>query len=262
MTQQQRFESVPDLTGKVMAGIPAYNTAKHIADVVERTLEVADHVVVVDDGSTDDTAVIARAAGATVVSHAQNRGYGGAIRTCFEYAEAANASVLVTVDGDGQHFPEDIACLLEPLTAGRAAVVIGSRFLETSQSSGLARVPEYRSFGIRVITFLFNVASGCRVTDAQCGLRAYNHKAIRRLMPDKPGMDVSVELIVNARARGLRMAEVPVSVLYHDGSSTQPPITHGIQVALAVLKFRSQAVVTRWLARLLQHRSTRRESGA
>ena len=242
-------ECLPDLTGRTMAGIPAYNTSKHIADVVERALKVVDHVVVVDDGSTDDTAGIARAAGATVVVHPENRGVGGALRTLFEYAAASGTEVLVTVDGDGQHDPSDIPAVMTPVLHGVARLVIGSRFLEPGDSQRVVSMPRYRRFGIQVITLLFNLASGCRVTDSQCGLRAYGREAIRKLVPQSKGMEWSVELLVQARAKGLHMVEVPVSCVYHQDGSTFHPVPHGIRVALAVVRMRSVAILHRWTAR-------------
>jgi len=243
-------ESSPVLSGKTIAGIPCFNTASHIADVVTRTLPFVDEVVVIDDGSTDNTAGIAAAAGATVVTHRPNAGYGAAIRSCFEYASTHGADILVTLDGDGQHYPEDIPALIAAFQMKGAAVVAGSRFLRVDGRPPRVNVPVYRAFGIRVITLLFNLASGCRVTDAQCGLRAYNARAIEQLIPESPGMDVSVELLVAARAKALRIVEVPVRCIYHGDGSTLHPVPHGIRVALAVVRLRGHAVMGRWRRRL------------
>jgi len=248
-------ESSPVLSGKTIAGIPCLNTASHIVQVVASTLPFVDEVVVVDDGSTDNTGELARQAGATVLTHPRNMGVGAALRTLFEYASAHDAAVLVTLDGDGQHYPEDIPGLVQPVLEGRASMVLGSRFLPVSYPRPVVNMPRYRAFGIRVITFLFNVASGCRVTDSQCGLRAYDARALRELTPIARGFEWSVELPVRARAKGLRMVEVPVGVLYHSAGSTMNPIRQGARLAVAVLRLRANAVLARW------RRKLRRQTG-
>lgn len=243
--------SVPEegstgLSGRIIAGIPCFNTASHIVDVITRARPFVDEVVVIDDGSTDDTARVAASVGATVVRHRRNVGYGAAIRSCFEYAANREADILITLDGDGQHFPEDIPALVAAVRERGAVVASGSRFMRSDGRVPRVKFPRCRAFGIQVITLLFNLASGCRVTDAQCGLRAYDARAIAELIPHSPGMDVSVELLVTARARRLRIVEVPVRCIYHGDSSTLHPVPHGIRVALAVVRLRVEAVWCRW----------------
>ncbi|MBT9133124.1 MAG: Undecaprenyl-phosphate mannosyltransferase [Firmicutes bacterium] len=128
---------LPALTSsdmKVIVAIPCFNTKPAIAGVVSRARRYVDQVVVIDDGSHDGTAEAARAAGALVVNHGVNRGYGEAIKSCFEVAKANAADVLVILDGDGQHNPDEIPQLLAPMLQGEADLVIGSRFLQPNQS--------------------------------------------------------------------------------------------------------------------------------
>jgi glycosyltransferase involved in cell wall biosynthesis len=177
---------------------------------------------------------VAERAGALVIRHKVNQRYGGAINTCFEVARQMNSEVLVTIDGDGQHDAGDIPSVLAPIQAGEADIVIGSRFLDKAN-----RVPLYRKFGIGVITLLCNIGCKTKVSDAQSGFRAYSWKAIRALGNLKDNdMAISVEMLIKARRKCLKVVEVPISVQYHAESSTQNPIRHGLSVALATVQYR------------------------
>ena len=125
----------PNSRLKVVAAIPCFNTERLIADVVSGAKKYADQVIVIDDGSHDGTAGAARAAGALVISHGTNKGYGESIKSCFEAAKANAADILVTLDGDGQHNSDDIPKLVTPILNKEADLVIGSRFLPPSQQS-------------------------------------------------------------------------------------------------------------------------------
>lgn len=217
---------------KVIAAIPCYNEEQFIGDVVRRTSQYVDQVIVVDDGSSDRTAEVAEAAGATVIRHKVNRGPGGAYRTCLKAARDNEAEILITLDGDEQHNPDELPRLLQPLLDGEADLVVGSRFL------GQYEVPRYRKVGIDIITFLYNVGSKGKVVDAQSCYRGYNRKALEGLCVTENGFGFSVELLVQARRNGLRIAEVPISCIYHEASHSMNPVTHGIEVALKVLQNR------------------------
>lgn len=225
---------------RIVAAIPCFNTEATIADVVIKAKKHVDRVLVIDDGSTDDTAAIAKKAGAMVVSHDVNRGYGGAIRSCFKVALEGGASVLVTLDGDGQHNPADIECVIAPILNGDADVVIGSRFIEEK-----GNMPRYRRFGIKLITALFNLGASTKIGDAQSGFRAYSGRVLEALFLKEEGMGVSMEILFKARAAGFRFAEAPVSCLYHEGGSTMNPLIHGISVALSVVRIRLAVMMER-----------------
>lgn len=219
---------------KVIAAIPAYNEAKYIGQVVQQTKKYVHQVIVVDDGSTDETAQVAKTAGATVIRHEINQNYGGAIKSCLKAAREHAADILVTLDGDGQHNATEIPLLIAPVIKGEADIVIGSRFL-----NGHNGIPRYRKFGINVITWLYNFGSPVKLSDAQSGFRAYNKKALESItyLQDNK-MAISVETIVKARKVGLVMQEVPISCKYHAQSSTLNPVIHGLSVALATVKYR------------------------
>jgi glycosyltransferase involved in cell wall biosynthesis len=222
---------------KVIAAIPAYNEAKHIANTVYDTKRYADKVIVVDDGSIDNTGRLAKEAGARVVVHKANRGYGGAVQTCLATAMQLKADIVVTLDGDGQHAPSDIDNIIAPIRRQEADIVVGSRFLNDHN-----KIPFYRKAGICVITWLYNVGSAVRVSDAQSGFRAYSRKALHQLLPLKEnGMSISIEILIKARQLGLQVCEVPITCLYHGDGSTLNPVAHGIGVALSTIRQRTHA---------------------
>ena len=217
---------------KVIVCIPCYNTAFYIADVVTNAKKYVDEVIVIDDGSSDDTADIATAVGAQVVIHETNKGYGQSIKSGFEVAKSVSADILVTLDGDGQHNPDEIPQIVSPILNGEADLVIGSRFLSKNN-----KVPKHRRLGINIITFLCNLRSGEKVSDAQSGFRAYSKKVINELTMNERGMGISVELLIRARQNGFHIKEAPITCLYHSDSSTLHPIGHGVGVAATTIKY-------------------------
>ncbi len=212
--------------------IPAYNEEKAIGDLVRISLKHADKVIVCDDGSTDSTAKIAKQSGATVISHKKNEGYGASIITLFDRARQENADIMVTIDGDGQHNPDQISLLLDTLKENSVDVVIGSRFLDKSSST-----PGYRKQGIKIITSAANFGTDFKVSDAQSGFRAYSKKAIESIHPTEAGMSVSTEILLKISNKGLSLAEVPITVSYNGDTSTQSPVPHGVAVLMNTLKF-------------------------
>lgn len=225
-----------DQSPKVVAAIPCYNEENFVADIVRQVTQYVDQVIVVDDGSTDRTTEVAEAAGATVVRHKTNQGPGRAARTCFEAAIENGAGILITLDGDGQHKPDELPRLLQPFLDGEADLVIGSRFLEEYE------IARYRKLGIDIITFLYNFGAKARIVDGQSCYRGYNQKALETLQITEDGFGFSVELLVQARKHNLRIQEVPISCIYHAESHSKNPVTHGVEVALMVAKHRIKAM--------------------
>ena len=217
---------------KIVAVIPCLNEARFISDVVLKTIKHVDRVIVIDDGSKDSTALLARDAGAEVISHTFNQGAGAATRTGFVAAIKYGADIVVTLDGDGQHNPDEIPLIVEPVLDGKADLVIGSRFLAE------AKVSFYRKFGIDVITFLYNAGQRAKINDAQSGFRAYSRKAVDCIDITYPGFGFSIETLVQVRKYGLTICEAPVTCIYHDSSSTENPVTHGLGVAWSVIWLR------------------------
>ena len=224
----------------IIATSPCYNEGAFIGDIVCRTSEHVDQVIVIDDGSHDGTAEVARAAGALVIVHKENHGAGGATRSGIEAAKVKNADIVVTLDGDNQHAPEEIPNLVAPILEGRADLVIGSRFL-----GGNNKIPRYRKFGIKVITWLFNVGSWVKISDAQRCFRAHSRRLLDAFSITESGFGFSVEVLIKARGGGFAIHEVPISCLYHSESSTANPVVHGVGVALTVIKLRFVSLLHR-----------------
>jgi len=212
--------------------IPAYNEEKLIGDIVKKSLLYSDKVIVCDDGSTDSTAKIAKEHGAQVISHKKNEGYGAAITTLFDFARKENADIMITIDGDGQHNPEQIPVLINALQENKVDVVIGSRFLEKNFGT-----PGYRQRGIKIITSAANFGADFKVSDSQSGFRAYSKRAIDSIHPTETGMSISTEILLKISNKGLSLAEVPILVSYGNDTSTQNPVPHGIVVLMNTLKF-------------------------
>ena len=179
---------------KVIAAIPCFNTEPFIADVISKAKKYVDRIIVIDDGSYDGTSKAARIAGALVINHGVNRGYGESIKSCFDAVGENGADVLVILDGDGQHKPDEIPQLLAPILKGEVDLIIGSRFLTNEHN-----MPRYRRFGIGVITFLWNFGSKVKVSDAQNGFRAYSKKIFKTFRLSEKGMNISIETLEKAR---------------------------------------------------------------
>ncbi|TAL51341.1 glycosyltransferase family 2 protein [Patescibacteria group bacterium] len=197
---------------KTLALIPAYNEETTIADVLTRVRSYVDGIIVVDDGSSDRTAEMARTQGAMVVSHVINRGLGAAIGTGFAVAQKLGADIVVTLDADGQHDPTEIKKFVEAIEQG-ADVVIGSRLL-----TGFVGMPIQRRVaqvvGNLVTFFLF----GAWVTDSQSGFRAFTKYALSKIYIKTNRMEVSSELIAEAKRNKLVLVEVPIKAIYTDYS--------------------------------------------
>lgn len=193
--------------------IPSYNEERAIGDVVLELKTSWPHVVVVDDGSSDNTGAVARRHGATVLTHVVNRGQGAALQTGIAYALERGARVIVTFDSDGQHRAEDVATLVKPIKEGRADAVLGSRFLGTTES-----MPGRRRLLLRGAVLFTRVTSGARVTDTHNGLRAISAEAARKIDIQLDRMAHASEIVDQIAARGIRFVEVPVHVRYSDYS--------------------------------------------
>ena len=213
-------------------GLPAYNEENNIASLIIKLKQITKTIIVCDDGSSDLTSKIASELGAIVIVHKKNIGYGGAIASLFTKAREIGVDVLITFDADGQHRIQDINLVLEPILKDKADIVIGSRFLNEVDD-----VPKYRKFGIKTITVLTNAISGSNITDAQSGFRAYNKKALERIVPSDAGMGVSTEILIKAANNKLRITEIPITILYEGDTSTHNPVSHGASVVLSTVKF-------------------------
>jgi glycosyltransferase involved in cell wall biosynthesis len=218
----------------ILALIPAYNEERFIGSVVLKARNYAQTVLVVDDGSSDCTASVAVAAGALVVRHTANQGKGVALNTGLHLARDHSPDVVVMLDADGQHLPEELALVVAPVLSGKADVVIGSRYLEhTSQ------VPRHRIWGHWAFNALTRLASGTASTDSQSGYRAFSPAALEAISFRSNGFSVESEMQFIAHENGLRLVEVPITIQYTD-KPKRPVIQHGLHVLNGVLKLTGQ----------------------
>jgi glycosyltransferase involved in cell wall biosynthesis len=205
----------------IVVVIPAFNEADAIVPVLGALpKELLGHCVepvVVVDGGTDDTAAVARAAGYTVLVHPVNRGQGDALRTGFAYAAQRGADIVMTMDADGQHRPEDMPALVAPIVAGEADYVQGSRFRGQYDDAGGAR-----DVGIRGFTVLINALSRAGLTDCTNGFRAIRVARLAELHLEEPRFSAP-EIILEAARHDLRIHEVPVHIRARSHGESKKP---------------------------------------
>ena len=216
---------------RIIVIIPAFNEQAAIGSVVQKSLQYADDVLVVDDGSSDATCEIARKAGASILSHPTNFGKGVSLSDAFSRVEGYD--VVVTIDGDGQHNPDEIPDLIKPVIENKADFVNGSRYINGFEEN----TPAYRRVGQRVLDIATNITAGTSVTDSQSGFRAFKGETISCYKFRDPGFGIESEMIADAAENNLRILEVPITVKYDvENSSTKGPVTHGVGVLLKIVK--------------------------
>ena len=226
---------------ETLVAIPAYNEARTIGAVVSAAREHADAVLVIDDGSDDDTALEAERAGATVIEHDVNSGYGASLQTAFQAADRRHAEHLVILDGDGQHDPADVPDLVAPLRNGDADVTIGSRFAPGSETE----LPIYRRIGIGIVNLMTNLSLGVVrsrswVADTQSGFRAYDRRAVKTLAADGEigdRMCASTDILYHAHHSDYDIAEVGTTIDYDvKDASSHGAVSHGIHLVMNIVK--------------------------
>jgi len=218
---------------RILAAIPCYNEEATIGSVVIKAKRYVDEVVVIDDGSVDDTANVAKEAGATVISYENNKGKAYAIKKAFKYALEKDYDIVVTLDGDGQHDADEIPDMIEPILNGKADMAICFRF------GSLTEMPFWRKIGKRVLDYATGIAGG-KITDSQCGFRAFNRRAIEAFAKRLKGNGFSVESeeIILANDIGLKIAEVRTTCKYKNlKTSKKNPFTHGPSVLSFLIWF-------------------------
>lgn len=215
---------------RVVVGIPAFNEERTIAKVVVRSQKYADRILVIDDGSVDDTLLIAESLGAEVIRHDKNLGKSAALQDCLKWAKQDGTDILVTIDADGKHDPTKIPVLIDALETNQADIVVGSR----------AKPPEMerqRSMDLRKPNSANQQESKGKVIDAQSGFRVYSREAIERLtMTEWEKADT--EMLKVADRTDMRIIEVPVSAVYSDRRPTSHNrFMRALDVTFDVLRF-------------------------
>jgi glycosyltransferase involved in cell wall biosynthesis len=216
----------------IAAVIPAYGEEKHIGDVVRRTRQQLDHVLVVDDGSNDQTAARAREAGAEVIVHPQNRGKGEAIKTGLRHWLDRQFTYVVILDADGQHLPEEIDRFVNVALASDAQLFIGTRM------NDLSGMPPLRRIVNRYMSKRISRTCGQKIPDTQCGFRMLH----RQLVPDVLGganrFDYETEMLIFASRKGYRIESIPITTVYSDEVSSIHPIRDTIRFFKLMRRYR------------------------
>ena len=209
---------------RIAAIIPAYNEEKHIGDVVRRTRQQLDNVLVVDDGSADKTATRAREAGGEVIVHEQNRGKGETIKTGLRYWQDRQAEFVIILDADGQHRPEEIdRFMTAALSAEQPKLILGTRMNDVSS------MPLVRRIVNRWMSKRISAACGQEIPDTQCGFRMLHRQLIPELLGGSARFDYETEMLIVASRKGFRIAAVPISTVYSDEVSSIHPLRDTIR---------------------------------
>ena len=203
------------MTRQSLTALPIYNERTHVQSVLAKVRQTSDAILVVDDGSSDGTTeLLQQEEGILLITHPQNRGYGAALQSAFQYAIDHQYEFLVTIDCDGQHEPQRIPMLVE--ACQQADIVSGSRYLETFPADGSP--PEQRkNINLQILTELQQLL-GLQLTDAFCGFKAYRVAALEKIHITETGYAMPLELWIQAVHHELTIQEVPVPLIYLDES--------------------------------------------
>ena len=230
-------------TYKLVYIIRAFNEADVIAETIANLRRDAPpgEIIVVDDGSIDDTRSIAVSAGATVLTHIMNRGGGAALQTGLTYARLNDVDIAVTFDADGQHDPNDVPALIEPIVAGKYEVVLASRFIDGASTSNM---PWVRRMTLKAAVFFTKIMSQIHVTDAHNGLRAFSRRAIHVMHTNLDGMAYASEIYDQIYRNGLSHVEAPCHIRYTDyslakGQRSRAAVRIGLRFFLEKMRPRS-----------------------
>jgi glycosyltransferase involved in cell wall biosynthesis len=216
----------------VAALIPAYYEEAHIRDVARRTCAQLDHVLVLDDGSTDRTSDEARAGGAEVIRHENNQGKGSAIKTGFRALMERGFPFVLILDGDGQHLPEEIPAFIEEVNRSGAAFVVGNRMSDTR------KMPPVRRLTNQFMSAQISRLCGQPVPDSQCGFRLIHRDVIAHLYSDSNNYEYETEMLLIASREGFRVGAVPVTTVYGEEKSKIHPVRDTIRFFKLIRRYK------------------------
>ena len=218
---------------KIAAVIPAYNEEKHIGDVVRRTRQKLDDVLVVDDGSADETANRARDAGAEVIVHEQNRGKGETIKTGLRRWLDRQFDFVIILDADGQHRPEEIdRFVTAALSTNEPKLILGNRMKDVSS------MPLVRRIVNRWMSGRISAVCGQEIPDTQCGFRMLHRQLIPELLGGAARFDYETEMLIVASRKGVRINSVPITTVYSDEVSSIHPVRDTLRFFKLMQRYR------------------------
>jgi glycosyltransferase involved in cell wall biosynthesis len=215
----------------VLAIIPVYMEEKFIGDVVSRVLDHIGSVLVVDDGSPDNTAVTAEAAGATVIRHSSNRGKGAAIKSGLEHAAAFGTPFFLFLDGDGQHDPADIPAFFDAMNESNADLVVGNRM------TNLAAMPMVRRLTNKFMSWQIGAICKMPLPDSQCGFRLVRRELLPLLNAQSDRFEFETESLILVARHGFRIKSVPIRTIYANQQSKIRPVHDTIRYARLISKY-------------------------
>jgi len=203
---------------KICVLIPGYNESRTIGQVVSNTLKVVNDVIVVDDGSKDNTAQLAKDAGATVLKHEVNKGKGAALKTGFDYAVENGYDAAITMDSDGQHDPEDIPRFLNTLDSFKSGIIIGSRM------NDITTMPAVRKCTNKLTSYVNSTIAHQRIDDSQSGFRLITTDVLRTIRLETDRFETESEILIKASKAGFKIISVPIKTIYGDEKSKIRPV--------------------------------------
>jgi glycosyltransferase involved in cell wall biosynthesis len=195
---------------KLAIVIPAYNEEKTVASIIKQCKKYSNHIIVVDDASSDNTESEALHAGATVLTHLVNLGLGGAIKTGSDFACNKGFDIIVHIDADGQHYPSDLPKALNLLKKNKLDIVFGSRFITENERPFVKLVGNY------FLNIAFLLLWGIPVTDSQTGFRVMTTDSWKEMDVNTPGYEVSSRIVCEVKRKGLKYGEAPIKSIYND----------------------------------------------
>ncbi len=215
-----------------LVAVPAFNEAEYIEPLVTDLLEYlpAGHVLVVNDGSTDATGVLARRTGVRVIDHPVNRGKGAAIQTAIQFGRLNHFKWILFMDGDGQHRPESIPRFLSVIHTDAADAVLGDR------RERHPNMPLLRQLSNGLTSVMVSLCAGTRIRDSQCGFRAIRLSCLPKISFRESGFQVESELLIKLGKSGARFAHVPIETIYGPRSSSIRPVSDTLKFVKLILK--------------------------
>lgn len=211
--------------------IPAFNESASIGGIIDAVRKRGHDILVIDDGSSDDTGAIARGKGVRLIRHDRNLGKGASLREGFEYARTrTDCDAVIVMDGDGQHRVEDIEGFLKAASGGTADIIVGNRMGYTKN------MPPLRYLVNRSMSWMISALCGQHVPDTQCGFRLLTRRALREIRITTANYEIESEMLLAAARKGMRISSVPITTVYRGEHSDINPFIDTVRFFVLIAK--------------------------